>query len=364
MKFLLFSGLGQGGAQRQIVTIANALVKNNQVTILTYDKSIQFFDISNEVRVIEIINRRLPQKLDKLLSILKIKKHLNEIQPQYLISFITKLNVSIGLALKLMFKKYKEEMISIASERSTNLIYSRSNIWKLLVKVSYTQFNYIAVNNVNNINSINKLIGFSEDKIRYLPNFIDVNAFQYQNFVPSKSNHFTILIPARITPQKNQKIIIELCLKYSFNDVKFILVGDSHSKYADEIKDAVSFNKLANIIELKDKTSNIITEYTNSDLVLLPSKYEGFPNVILESFSLGKLCLASNIAENKNLIKNNQNGFLFDLNELENLYQMIIQIKSMKSDKLAQITKNAREEALKYSNKNIEKTIIHTFGTV
>jgi glycosyltransferase involved in cell wall biosynthesis len=63
-----------------------------------------------------------------------------------------------------------------------------------------------------------------------------------------------------------------------------------------------------------------------SDLLIIPSKIEGIPIVLMESLSLGIPVIASSIGGIPDIIENNYNGFLCDPNNIDDFADRIIQV--------------------------------------
>ena len=59
---------------------------------------------------------------------------------------------------------------------------------------------------------------------------------------------------------------------------------------------------------------------------------EGLPNALLEAMATGLPCIASNIGGNKDLIKHNVNGLLFDSGDVKGLAASIIRLLRNKED--------------------------------
>ncbi|NMT03796.1 glycosyltransferase, partial [Vibrio parahaemolyticus] len=72
---------------------------------------------------------------------------------------------------------------------------------------------------------------------------------------------------------------------------------------------------------------NIHTEITSSLAVLLTSEYEGFPNVLIESISLGVPVVARNCPGGINEIVNSNNGIIFETKD-----QLVSILKKFQSD--------------------------------
>jgi glycosyltransferase involved in cell wall biosynthesis len=59
----------------------------------------------------------------------------------------------------------------------------------------------------------------------------------------------------------------------------------------------------------------LLEKYNDYQYFVLPSFYEGNPKVLIEAMSKGCIVLASNISNHTEIIKNNNNGIIFDLNK-------------------------------------------------
>jgi glycosyltransferase involved in cell wall biosynthesis len=59
--------------------------------------------------------------------------------------------------------------------------------------------------------------------------------------------------------------------------------------------------------------------YSLMDIFVLPSLFEGLPNVILEAMAMKKAIIATNVGGNPELIEDGQNGFLVPLRNVESI---------------------------------------------
>ena len=124
----------------------------------------------------------------------------------------------------------------------------------------------------------------------------------------------TIGIVGRLTYQKNQIQALRVLNKmkkiedYQF---KIFLIGDNKTTEAKHIKTYLK-NNLKNETILLDAQNNIEKYYKMFDLFLLPSLFEGCPNVLFEALLSKCICIVSNSANSDSFIKNKINGFVFD----------------------------------------------------
>jgi glycosyltransferase involved in cell wall biosynthesis len=150
--------------------------------------------------------------------------------------------------------------------------------------------------------------------------------------------------------------ILKLARRY--NDLRFNIIGDGseRNKLEKESSDNVIFYGLLNHKEM----NNILK---NSQLMILPSKSEGFPKVILEAASAGIPSLVYSSYGVEEWIENNSNGFIVD-----EFNDMISFLDDMLLDNkiLNKVSKNTIQLSEKFNwntiIKNWEKIIIDLYN--
>ena len=100
---------------------------------------------------------------------------------------------------------------------------------------------------------------------------------------------------AAFSPAKNQQFLVDILRvlrdsKY-FSNVKLLLVGDGALK--PKVQDLVESYHLDGHVKFLGKRSDIPELMSAMDTLLLPSFFEGFPNVVLEAQACGLQCLIS-----------------------------------------------------------------------
>jgi glycosyltransferase involved in cell wall biosynthesis len=211
--------------------------------------------------------------------------------------------------------------------------------WMKILK-KFTKIKAVAVNHgisfknslccdyIININQeIAKLVeknNFDSDKNFVLPNAIENN----QKFVKKEIKTKPVIgIYGRFEPRKGFDILIKACgilieKKYDFT----LKIGgfSSDSNYnLDHIKNLAKENNIlekCNFVGLvKDKDSFFL----DVDIFCVPSREEPFGLVILEGFLHSTLVISSNTDGGKFLIEDNQNGILFENENVANLAEKI-----------------------------------------
>jgi len=94
-----------------------------------------------------------------------------------------------------------------------------------------------------------------------------------------------------------------------------------------------------------------------SDIVVLPSYREGISKVLLEAGAMEKPLIATNVPGCKEMVKNNENGFLV---EPKNSQQLVEKIETLIKDKKLREKFGKRSREIVKKNFNVEKVVRET----
>ncbi len=227
-KITFFSGLGQGGAAKQIVETAHLLAaKGHQVQIITYDQGKAFYPVQSDIEIADISGQghfaRLPF-LDRLWSVVRLTRTLRQSRPDVVISYTTLLNLILGIVGLLFLRR--RDMIFIGSERNSKLRYHESKVWALLCRLFYKGLDGVFSNSPVACSSLQTILHLPAGRVAYLPNLLNVDYFCPPDSEARPAGRpWTVLVPARVTPQKNQKILVPVAeyIKKNGRYCRFVL---------------------------------------------------------------------------------------------------------------------------------------------
>lgn len=148
-----------------------------------------------------------------------------------------------------------------------------------------------------------------------------------------------ICMVGRINYQKNPKLFNQIAAENP--EKNFTWIGDGDLK-----KELTSSNIEVTGWKNREEVLNILN---NNDIFVLPSLWEGLPIALLEAMYMKKVCIVSNVIGNKDVIKDNINGFIA---YEESDYTKIINSLNLKIIK--RITENAKNDIKEeYNVKNM-----------
>ena len=135
---------------------------------------------------------------------------------------------------------------------------------------------------------------------------------------------------ARLAPWKGYKALIEIMprLIEKFKDVKLVIVGDGPEKknLRSKIKDLVLENSVKLIGAVPHQETG--KYFKAADLFVLNTGYEGLSHVLLETLAMKLPAVVSRIGGNQEVIEDGVNGYLFEYNNKEEIYNKVCDLLS------------------------------------
>ena len=124
-------------------------------------------------------------------------------------------------------------------------------------------------------------------------------------------NHVVFVAAGRLVPQKGFDLLIEAANRLKNSTRPFTLLIAGMGKDRKSLQEKIVINKLSNV-KLIGFQNNLPPILKASDYVIMPSRQEGMPNVVMESMALGKSVLAAKVNGVSELMDHNRTGYIFD----------------------------------------------------
>lgn len=200
-----------------------------------------------------------------------------------------------------------------------------------------------------------KKIGVKSEKIVYIP-----NGLQKEYFLIKQKKGKNIFFLGRISPVKNLETLI---FSASLINKKISLIGPIEEDYFKKLKDLINKNNINNIefleavYDLKKKI-DLMDKY---EIFVLPSKTEAMPQALIEAMARGKIVISSKTPGGREIVKDNVNGFLFDIGNSNQLSEIINNISNMSEKEKDNIIKNSLKTSQKFKWSNLIKDLEKLF---
>lgn len=344
---LFIDSLGSGGAQRQLVGLSVMLKeKGYPVQVVAY-QDIPFY--ADYLKANNISYYVVPGAAKKFGRISKVARYFRSQKPEIVITYLESPSV-IGCVVKMLGARFK----LIVSERNTTQKVT------LREKVRFFLFRYadwIVPNSYSQERFLTEFRPGLSSKIITIPNFVDL-----EHFVPGDRSERKIkrfINCSSIAESKNTLSLIEAVniVKRQAPSSNFVvdwfgLVGEE-TAYQSQCRRKIEEYGLQDIIRLRHKTHDVVSELQDSDVFVFPSFFEGTPNALCEAISCGLPIIASKVSDNPRFVKDGQNGFLFDPREINDIVEAFKKILSSSYSQLSVMGAKSREIALSCLDKSI-----------
>ncbi len=308
----LIENLGSGGAERQLTGLATMLKKQGyEVEVWFYVKREFFVSILNDngVGTRFLVDAANPRK-----RFFAFHRHIKQWKPDTVISYSVSPSMIVCL-MKLLGAKFR----LVVSERNTTQRLNKREKIKFLL---YRWADVIIPNSQSQANFIDKNFHRLTNKVKVITNFVDTDKFSPTTVSVSKHEEIRMVCVGRLMPQKNLPRFVEAIAKVVGDGFKIRVDWfgqDLQDEYSRQVYAAVKEKGLENILIFHKPTSAIEDEYRKADVFCLPSLYEGFPNVLCEAMSCGLPVICSRVCDNPSIVRENENGLLFNPLDIGNM---------------------------------------------
>lgn len=218
------------------------------------------------------------------------------------------------------------------------------------------------------INKFDKFVVLTKEDKGYWGNLPNMKVIP--NFISELPQQRTVLdkkvciAVGRLTYQKGFDSLIKIwrIIHKQCPDWELKIYGDGELR--DELQTMIQDFRLEKSITIMPSTTQIDKAYCNSSVLLLTSRYEGLPMVLLEAMSHGLPVVAYTCkCGPKDLIEDGVNGLLVQEGNIEEFATKTIGLLNNTS-KINQMGANAFKMAADYSKENIMHRWIELFNTL
>lgn len=288
-----------GGIETMLIDIVNEHVKNHDVTLIIvnneYD-SFLFDKINKNVKVI-LIDRSVGSK--NPIPLFKINFYLFIFNPE-VIHFHNHNGISLVFPIF-----YKKSFLTVHDTGIKSVYFKKYHkifaISKSVQKDLYHNFN------------LNSFLVY---------NGIDFNSIIQKKNISSNSDFKCVVISRLLHEKKGQDLLIHAFRKLidkGFNNISLDIIGVGVSEsFLKGLVDELELNKYVHFLGLKDR-DYIYHNLINYDLLIQPSRYEGFGLTVIEAMASKIRVLVSDIEGPMEIINKGEFGYFFSNNSIDDL---------------------------------------------
>ncbi len=311
--------LETGGAERIVTTIANHLSRDRfEPKILLLRKQGGYLDfLKKDIEIIDLNIERIRNSLKPILSQIYRRK------PDIVFSGFGEVNAYLSLFIKLFPKiKFIARETNVVSEHVTRkeikFFYNFYNNYQQIIAQSDDMMNDL----VHNFN-------IKKHKITKINNPVDFDFINEKLLISTKPESFqynykNVVAIGNLSARKGFDNLLKVFSRLKNEKIILHILGDGRDReLLNQMKDFLGLKKVV----FHGRQENPYQFLKFADLFILSSRYEGFPNVLLEAGACGTYSLANNCRGGINeIIQDRINGEISDIENHEDFSQKIMQI--------------------------------------
>lgn len=320
-------GLAGGGMERALVSLANHFAeKNNEITILNIYRTEVFFDVDPRIKIVWPEIKRGNRVWYILRLIPFLRNEIKQLKPDVIFSFGETFNSYVILATRFLNIKvvlsnrmWPSLKLGFPAEYLNRLLYRFANG---VIAQTNTARQFICKRSYNS-------------NIIVIPNA--VKPIEIKQFTKKKQ----IISVGRISKAKGHIILLKAFAKVAEQNWTLHLIGDGPER--NNLETEAEKLGVTNRVIFHGHLKNFNKLLGESEIFVLPSFYEGFPNALLEAMSVPLACISSNcVAGPSDIIEHGKNGMLV---ETGNVDELAVAIERLIADK--ELRENIAKEAYK-----------------
>lgn len=344
--FLLSIITERGGIGRVTSLISNEIdnLEDFEVHIISYVKKSQnSYNWSNKVPYHYLLEEQIPMKK----GIFKASKSLRNILSVNNIDILISCGQIVGPlgVCGTLFNK-------------TKLIYWSHTSFKGASKKQFRMFNeHLTAIFAKCIVTLTKT-----DEINYNKDTLSKKVVQIYNPIDSRlekiskkyvANTKKIISVGRLSYEKNFETLIEVAqlVKDKYPDFEWHIYGSGD--YHEKLKKLITQKNITDTVFLMGQSNNLYELYNDYSLMVMTSRYEGFPMSLLEGLASELPLISFDVPTGPNeIIRNDINGYLikpFNKNEMANKIIFLLKTPA----KMEEFSNNNKKFMKEYNLKNI-----------
>lgn len=286
---LVTYSLGGGGAERVLAALANFFSARHQVTVITIaGPTTDRYRLNPQVNRVALNLPREKTLLGRLLStvrrVLAVRRCVKSRQPDVIVSFMITVNVLVALSTLGL------RLPIVLSERSDPQAAPHKRGWRLLRRIAYRRADAVVVLTHSARDWAETFL--PAESVFVIPNPVGVEVKAIA--APSRlRSGRQVVAMGRLTRQKGFDILIAAFSQVltRFPDWRLTIFGEGEDR--SQLENQIRELGLDGRVSLPGYAEDTVTALSNGDLFVLSSRWEGFPNVLIEAMACGLPVIAA-----------------------------------------------------------------------
>ncbi len=354
---LLIQSLTSGGAERQITELACGLSRRGHEVKIAVHLPGDFFKAQLIEAGVEVTYLASPNYFARIRN---TYFWLKQVQPDVLHAYLRG-SALMAQLLSLLPHRY----VTVVSERSTygwspdGISKTRQKLYHLMESRS----DWIVHNSRNSMAIMQAQRPHLRDRVSTIWNTVDLERFYPAEGMRGESDHVRFICVATLHPYKNPVSIAKAVAKlkqegntnmkfrWAGRTVRDLLHGQPNPTF-DDVNAIIREHGIEDQFLLLGERSDIPELLRESDVFVLASNGEGYPNVVCEAMASGLPLLVSDVSDLKLMIDEDVNGFFIAPKDPDDIAEAMRRMLTMPREKRIEMAHESRKRAETYFHRD------------
>lgn len=326
---LFVASLGGGGAERVMVTLANNFARRAYPTQLVIAKPELTYaqELSPEVQLINLNTHRMVR------TIIPLARYLRTEHPTALLSTLVEANMTVILA-RLVARTPTRIVVREASTPSQQLL--RNPHWKKrltgkLLRLAYSQADAIVAISSGVYRDLVEGMRTPQQKVHRIANPVPLQTIHQKMQEPVDHPWFTpnqppvILSVGRLDPAKDYAMLLRaFALALQAIKARLLILGEGPER--EHLQKLIAELSLTEFVQMPGFEPNPFRYMHRARLYVLSSRYEGFPNVLVQALACGCPVVSTDCESGpRDILDGGRYGILVPVGNVQKMAEALIE---------------------------------------
>ena len=334
-----------------------ALAEKYDVSVLTeMDDSFKNGDLENIVRFIDV-GKSVMNPVTALIYNSRVRKALKEIKPDVCLTFTIRPAIYGNMVTSGL------KIPTISTITGTGPLFDSKSLSYTIARQLYKwvlkKTRFVFFPNYDDLEAFIAAKYIKREQAKRVPGSgVNYEKFAPMPFTRGNDGKFIFLYISRLIKDKGIIEYVEAAsmIKNKFPEAEFHVIGPLWTGNKKSL--TVTEKELGEWIEKKwivyhDKQKDIRPYVANADCVVMPSYREGMSNVLLESASMARPLIATNVTGCRDIVEDGVNGLLCKVRDGKDLAEKMQQMMNIPVAKRESMGKKGREKMIREFDKKL-----------
>jgi glycosyltransferase involved in cell wall biosynthesis len=346
----LIPTLASGGTERQAAEVVRRLDRERFEPMVAVVYGLDRVPVEIPLHDARLVSLRKPLgKLGALVVVFRLWRMILRERPAVVQSYLRTADLYARIAGRLAGHR------RIVTSLRTRIAGFYPPLWQTAERILWRASARIVSNSRAAADEAQALLGIPASRIEVIPNGVDLERFHpgldwrapRETFGLSPSDLVFGMV-ARYSPVKDHTTLLTAVAQMAKSGAwpafaKVLLVGgttyaDTRTRVEEQIRDL----GLEGIVRPMGVMKNVEQAYAALDWLILPSRFEGFPNSVLEAMACAKPVLLSDAANAERIVAEGETGFQFPAGDVLALAACLAKAIAMPAEQRVALGRAAR----------------------